>query len=159
MGSEMCIRDRKHTGSCLCGQYSFETELDPMLFIQCNCTKCRKLSGSYQIGCLYSVEEIQEKGDTSSYAFEGGSGFINTVHFCIHRHARCKTHPAAEIMEGMVGIPLGIFDTAKNLSPKAEIWTSEKLPFLKTDDCVSESFEDSGIAERLTALPENLDNR
>ena len=148
----------KHTGSCLCGQYSFENELDPMLFIQCNCTKCRKLSGSYQIGCFYSVEEIQEEGDTSSYAFEGGSGFINTVHFCIHCHARCKTHPAAEIMEGMVGIPLGIFDTAKNLSPKAEIWTSEKLPFLKTDDCVSESFEDSGIAERLTALPENLDN-
>ena len=149
----------KYTGSCLLGQYSFETELDPMLFIQCNCTKCRKLSGSYQIGCLYSVEEIQEKGYTSSYAFEGGSGFINTVHFCIHRHARYKTHPAAEIMEGTVGIPLGIFDTAKNLSPKAEIWTSEKLPFLKTDDCVSESFEDSGIAERLTALPENLDNR
>ena len=149
----------KYTGSCLLGQYSFETELDPMLFIQCNCTKCRKLSGSYQIGCLYSVEEIQEKGYTSSYAFEGGSGFINTVHFCIHRHARCKTHSAAEIMEGTVGIPLGIFDTAKNLSPKAEIWTSEKLPFLKTDDCVSESFEDSGIAERLTALPENLYNR
>ena len=58
-----------------------------------------------------------------------------------------------------LGSPLGIFDTAKNLSPKAEIWTSEKLPFLKTDDCVSESFEDSGIAERLTALLENLDNR
>ena len=149
----------KHTGSCLCGQYSFETELDPMLIIQCNCTKCRKLSGSYPIGCLYSVEEIHETGDTSSYEFEGGSGFINTVHFYIHCQVRCKTHPAAEIMEGMVGIPLGIFDTAKNLSPKAEIWTSEKLPFLKTDDCVSESFEDSGIAERLTALLENLDNR
>ena len=149
----------KHTGSCLCGQYNFETELDPMHFIQCNCTKCRKLSGSYQIGCLYSVEEIQEKGDTSSNAFEGGSGFINTALFCIHCHARCKTHPEAEVIEGMVGIPLGIFDTAKNLSPKAEIWTSEKLPFLKTDDCVSESFEVSGIAEPLTALPENLDNR
>ena len=50
----------KRTGGCLCGQYSFETELDPMLIIQCNCTKCRKLSGSYQIGCLYSVEEIEK---------------------------------------------------------------------------------------------------
>ena len=149
----------KHTGGCLCGQYGFETELDPMLIIQCNCTKCRKISDSYQIGCLYSVEEIEEKGDTSCYEFEGGSGFINTVHFCVNCHVRCKTHPAPEIMEGMVGIPLGIFDTAKNLSPKAEIWTSEKLPFLKTDDCVSESFEDSGIAERLNALLENLESR
>ncbi len=149
----------KHTGGCLCGQYGFETELDPMLIIQCNCTKCRKLSGSYQIGRLYSVEVIEEKGDTSCYEFEGGSGFINTVHFCVNCHVRCKTHPAPEIMDGMVGIPLGIFDTAKNLSPKAEIWTSEKLPFLKTDECVSESFEDSGIAERLNALLENLESR
>ena len=48
---------------------------------------------------------------------------------------------------------------SKSLSPKAEIWTAEKLPFLKTDDCVAESFEDSGIAERLNALLENLENR
>ena len=63
----------KHSGSCICGQYKFETELDPMLIIQCNCTKCRKLSGSYQIGCLYSVSEIEETGQTASYSFEGGS--------------------------------------------------------------------------------------
>ena len=126
---------------------------------QCNCSKCRKLSGSYQIGCLYSEDEIQESGETAVYEFEGGSGFVNTVHFCINCHVRCKTHPAKEVMEGMVGIPLGIFDTAKSLSPKAEIWTAEKLPFLKTDDCIAESFDDSGIAERLNALLENLENR
>ncbi len=59
----------------------------------------------------------------------------------------------------MVGIPLEIFDIAKELSPKAEIWTLEKLPLLKTDDCVVESFKDSGIVERLNALLETLDNR
>jgi len=149
----------KHTGGCLCGQYKFETELDPMIIIRCSCPKCRKLSGCDQIGCLYSEDEIQESGETAIYEFEGGSGFVNTVHFCTNCHVRCKTHPAKEVMDGMVGIPLGIFDTAKNLSPKAEIWTSEKLPFLKTDDCVAESFEDSGIAERLNALLANLENR
>ena len=106
----------KHTGGCLCGQYKFETELDPMLIIQCNCSKCRKLSGSYQIGCLYSEDEIQESGETAIYEFEGGSGFVNTVHFCTNCHVRCKTHPAKEVMDGMVGIPLGIFDTAKSLT-------------------------------------------
>ena len=34
-----------------------------------------------------------------------------------------------------------------------------KLPFLKTDDCIVESFEDSGIVERLTALLETLESR
>ena len=149
----------KHSGSCICGNYKFKTELDPMLIIQCNCSKCRKLSGSYQIGCLYSVSEIEESGETTSYSFEGGSGYTNTVHFCAQCYVRCKTNPAPEVMEGIVGIPLGIFDTAKELSPKAEIWTSEKLPFLTTDDCIVESFEDSGIVERLTALLETLESR
>ena len=62
-------------------------------------------------------------------------------------------------MEGMVEMPLVIFDTAKELSPKAEIWTLEKLPFLKADNCVLENFEDSRIVERLNALLETLDNR
>lgn len=149
----------KHSGSCICGNYKFATELDHMLIIQCNCSKCRKLSGSYQIGCLQSVSEIEEAGETTSYSFEGGSGYTNTVHFCAHCYVRYKTNPAPEVMEGIVGIPLGIFDTAKELSPKAEIWTSEKLPFLTTDDCIVESFEDSGIVERLNALLETLESR
>ena len=149
----------KHQGSCLCGQFQFESDLDPMLVIQCNCMNCRKLSGSYQLGCLYAVTEITQSGETETYQFEGGSGYLNTAHFCKNCHIRCKTHPAPEVMEGMVGIPLGLFNTAKDLSPKAEIWTSEKLPFLGTDQCISESFEDSGIAERLMAMLEKMENR
>ena len=83
---------------------------------------------------------------------------MNNVHLCARCHVRCKTNPAPEVMSGVVGIPLGIFDLAKELSPKAKIWTSKKLPFLKTNDCVVESFEDSGIVERLNALLETLDN-
>ena len=92
-----------------------------MLIIQCNCWKYRKLSGHYEIGGLYSVLEIQETGETASYSFEGVSGYMNTVHFCNRCHVRCKTNPAIEVMEEKVGIPLGFFDTAEALSPKAEI--------------------------------------
>ena len=60
---------------------------------------------------------------------------MNTVHFVTRLHVRYKTNPAPEVMEGMVVIPIGIFDTAKELPPKAEIWTSEKLLFLKADNC------------------------
>ena len=73
-----------------------------MLIIQCNCMNCRKLSGSYQLGCLYAVTEITQSGETDIYQFEGGSGYLNTAHFCKKCHVRCKTHPAPEVMEGMV---------------------------------------------------------
>ncbi len=71
------------------------------------------------------------------YEFEGGSGFIKQSTSAKNCHVRCKTHPAKEVMEGMVGIPLGIFDTAKSLSPKAEIWSRKATFFENDDDCVS----------------------
>ena len=142
----------KHKGSCLCGQFQCESDLDPILIIQCNCMNCRKLSGSYQLGYLYAVSEIMQSGETGTYQFAGGSGYLNAAHFCKNCNVRCKTHPAPEVMEGMVGIPLELFDTAKDLSPKAQIWTSEKLPFLEKDVCISKSFEYSGIAQRLIAM-------
>ena len=64
-------------------------ELDPMLIIQCNCSNVVN-SQSYQIGCLYSEDEIQESGETDVYEFEGGSGFINTVQIVMFGASRLK---------------------------------------------------------------------
>ena len=69
-------------------------------------------------------------------------------------------HPAKQVMEGMVGLPLGTFGNAKSISPKIQIWTSEKLDFLtKPNSGVEESFEDSGIPERLMAVLANMEDR
>ena len=94
----------------------YRLELNPMLIIQCKCSNCRKLSGSYQIEYLYSVLEIEGTGETASYSFEGGGEYMNTVHFYAGCHVSCKTNPPTEVIEGMVGIPLGTFDTAKERS-------------------------------------------
>ena len=48
-------------------------------------------------------------------------------------------------MEGMVSTPMGCFENAADLSPKVEIWSEEKLPFLSKSDCVLEYFEGNGI--------------
>ena len=64
-----------------------------------------------------------------------------------------------EVMEGVVGIPLGTFDNANALRPKLEIWRAEKLDMIKDIDGVVERCEDRVIAERLGALLEALVNR
>ena len=69
-------------------------------------------------------------------------------------------HPAKQVMEGMVVLPLGTFGNAKSISPKIQIWTSEKLDFLtKPNSGVEESFEDSGIPERSMAVLTNMEDR
>ena len=149
----------KHQGGCHCQQFSFETDIDPMLIVQCNCKSCRRITGSINIGCLYVETEVKFMGETNVYEFAGGSGFINKACFCAKCHVRVYNKPAPEVMEGMVSIPLGCFNKTDGLAPKVEIWSEEKLTFLPKYDCVLESFEGNGIPERLNALLSSLENR
>ena len=57
----------KHQGGCHCKQFSFKTDFDPMLVVQCNCKSCRRLTGSINIGCLYADTEIDFEGETNIY--------------------------------------------------------------------------------------------
>ena len=149
----------KHQGGCYCQQFSFETDIDPMLIVQCNCKSCRRITGSINIGCLYGETEVKFMGETNVYEFAGGSGFINKACFCAKCHVRVYNKPAPEVMEGMVSIPLGCFNKTDGLVPKVEIWSEEKLAFLSKSECVLESFEGNGIPERLNALLSSLETR
>ena len=62
-------------------------------------------------------------------------------------------------MEGMVALPIGMFDKAKDFKPRLEIWTSEKLDWLKDDGSIVNKIEDSGVKERLVELLEKIENR
>jgi hypothetical protein len=147
----------KHTGGCHCGQVKFETDLEPMIVAQCNCKSCRRITGSLALGSMYAEDEITITGNTDTYSYQGGSGHENVAHFCTNCHVRVAMYP--EVMEGVVGIPVGTFDNANLLRPKLEIWRAEKLDIIKDIDGIVERCEDSGIAERLGALLEALENR
>jgi len=149
----------KHHGGCHCGQFKFETDLDPMFIIQCNCTNCRRISGTYALQCPYGESEVTFSGETNTYPFKGGSGYETVAHTCKNCHVRVYNKPAPEVMDGIVSIPLGGFDTADKLVPKAEMWTMEKLSFLNKSDSIVESFEGNAITERLMALLKSMEER
>ena len=72
----------KHSGGCHCGAIKLESDLDPMVVNVCNCQRCRVLTGSVAIAALYSDEEIQLAGETTTYTYTGGSGMEVNAHFC-----------------------------------------------------------------------------
>ena len=39
----------KHRGNCHCGHVSHETDLDPMVIVQCHCASCRRLTGAVSV--------------------------------------------------------------------------------------------------------------
>jgi hypothetical protein len=147
----------KHTGSCHCGQVKLATDLDPMLTMQCNCTSCRRHSGSFTLHTFYAESEIEIEGPTKTYEYTGGSGHKMTASHCTNCMTKIAVRP--EIFEGMLGVPVGMFDNAKSFTPKMEMWNSERLPFLASSECMEDRFDDSAVAERLSALIEALENR
>ena len=147
----------KHSGGCHCGEIKFQTELDPMMIVKCNCERCRRLFGTVAVSALYTEEEIGIEGPSSSYEFLGGSGMPLWSHFC--EKCGCRVFAKAESFPGMVMMSLGSFDNSQELKPKGEIFTNYKLDWLKDDGCIEERFEEAAVEERLMSLLETLENR
>ncbi len=87
------------------------------------------------------------------------SEFINKAYYCSKCNVRVYNKPALEVIEGMVGIPLGCFNNISELAPIVEIWSEEKLTFLSKSECILESFKGNGIPKRLNALLSSLESR
>ena len=146
----------KHYGSCHCGGVNITSYNKPMIVVQCNCQSCRKLTGSVSVSCLFDDTEIEFSGATNVYQFEGGSGQSITVHFC--ETCNSRSYYYFDVFEGLVIVPIGCFDNVKQLKPKLEIWTSEKLSWLEDDGCIQLRIADSGMQERLEAMLAKLND-
>ena len=112
----------KHSGSCHCGSWKFETNHDPMFLYQCNCESCRKLNGSYSLGACYQEDEFVCSGSEVDYNYRGGSGELMKTRFCPTCHVRLTVRP--EVLPELVFIPLGNFYNPNQFQKiDLEIWT------------------------------------
>ena len=62
----------KVTGSCHCGQITYEAEVDPETVRVCHCTDCQKLTGRVSCGHFEPVRDVQaEERDTEDLRQDG----------------------------------------------------------------------------------------
>ncbi|MEE2745536.1 MAG: GFA family protein, partial [Pseudomonadota bacterium] len=140
----------KYDGHCHCSQVKFETDLLPMIVLQCNCTSCRSLTGMMGVRAIYAQDEVNWTGAVSEYVYQGGSGGNIYTQHCPNCHT--NAYATLEAMEGVYSIPIGMFSDPTIMKPKLEIWTDSKLDWVKDDGCISNSVPDSGVQERLMSL-------
>ena len=147
----------KHQGGCHCGQVRFSTEYDPLLVFQCNCMRCRRMTGMATVAVVYGDQEAEISGTTKEYTTPGGSGMPVHYHFCPDCGSR--VYFAAEVLDGFIGFSLGTFDDSLAFEPESEIFTNYKMKWIRDDGCIKESFEEAAVLERIQALMKNLDQR
>jgi hypothetical protein len=116
IATELEIVSMMRTGSCLCGDVTFEAETMPTMQA-CHCSMCRKWGG----GPFMAVpcQAASFAGPISRYASSEGAQRA----FC----TTCGTNLYYHTVGGPIhAIPIGLFDDQSELAFRAEIYFDDK---------------------------------
>lgn len=71
------------SGGCHCGAVRYEASGEPKFAAHCQCTDCRKFSGSaHKSFMMIPADGWAVTGKVTGYDYGAGSGAVVTHHFC-----------------------------------------------------------------------------
>ena len=116
-----------HTASCRCGQLKATATGEPVRVSLCHCLDCQKRSGSvFAVHARWPADQVTVEGASKTFTNVADSGNRRTFHFC----PECGSDVHYEIeggqFEGLVAIPLGIFEEPYFASPRFSVWEHRK---------------------------------
>jgi hypothetical protein len=79
----------KYSGECLCGNISYECDVEPIMAAHCQCTDCQKISGSGHIANLaFPLGHLSIDGEMTFHEKLADSGNMVKRGFC----PNCGSH-------------------------------------------------------------------
>ncbi len=113
----------KSTGSCLCGEVTFEISGAFTTFYLCHCQRCRKDSGSAHAANLFST--------SARLTWLSGQDKITTFTLPETRHSKsfcsvCGSALPIQLSEKLLQVPAGCLDSDVTMRPTAHIFLSDK---------------------------------
>lgn len=125
----------KVSGSCLCGNVSFEGDTEVMNVINCHCDDCRKATGAaYATNVFVKQDEITVTGTPKVYTHKSDRGTDMTKYFC--DNCGGQVYGTNSAREGVMVIRAGTLDQKELTSPKINVYTARKFPATHIDpDC------------------------
>ncbi len=120
----------KVTGSCLCGEVSYQYSGAVKVFQYCHCTRCQKFTGSaHAANIIVAPEQFQWlKGEKSVGRFE----LAGAKHFATSFCKKCGSSLPWKTQSGKaVVIPAGTLDDNPETQPVHNIYFANKAPWYK----------------------------
>ncbi|THU92983.1 DUF636 domain-containing protein [Dendrothele bispora CBS 962.96] len=124
------------TGSCLCEANKFTVKGDPMLFVVCHCTNCKRQTGTaFMSNALFKEENIdftssQNLGQYSDSKTQSGSTIVRQ--FCNTCGSSMFIRPdQGKKLTGVWAIPVGLIDGSDTWTPTKEVFVEKKCSFVK----------------------------
>ena len=117
----------KLSGSCLCGNVSYDCDSDIKMVINCHCSDCRQATGSVY-GTMVFVEEdkLSLNGNLSQFQHESDRGNTLTKIFCGNCGSQVMGRNSAR--EGIVGLRAGTLSQKEMVEPGLDIYCDSAIP-------------------------------
>ena len=115
-------------GHCVCGKVSYESAAEPIFTGICHCKTCQRATGS-AFGSVLAVPEPSLKltGTVKTYDGVGDSGKATHRAFC--PDCGSSVTLSADIMPGVVMIPIGTLDDTNWVKPAMQIYCDAAMPW------------------------------
>lgn len=114
----------KYTGSCLCGEITFEIEGDFESFFLCHCERCRKDTGSAHAANLFS--------STAKLRWLSGKNKAKTFNLNSDGHVKSfctncgSALPNIQLDGKLLVVPAGCVDSDIHIKPQGHIYFASK---------------------------------
>lgn len=115
------------TGSCLCGQITYQATTTPLFQAHCHCQACRKNGGSaYAALAFVPIESLSWQGETSTFSHNSDAGTTMTKHFC--GSCGSQLFGTNSTKPDRIHIKVGTMEDASWFQPQCNVWASSRLP-------------------------------
>jgi hypothetical protein len=112
----------KITGGCACGAVKYEISAEPMMQVHCQCSKCRRLSGTGHTAFqVFPADAVKLTGKLASWSYTADSGAKASRGHC----PQCGSPVTGEAtsMPGFMGIMAGSLDDPSAFKPQIVAFT------------------------------------
>lgn len=116
-----------HSGSCLCGQVTFQTYEMPQEPVMCHCSQCRKQSGGIWSTAYVGFSSMRIDGEVNWYA----ASTAGKRGFCPNCGSFLFWKPNDEIT---INFALGAIDGDTELTLKRHIYMADKGDYYTIKD-------------------------
>lgn len=121
------------SGQCLCGQYSYTVEAEPMMTAVCHCKSCQRQSGS-AFSTNIGVPEAAITGKGTLAAFEETAESGNTVHRHFCGSCGSPVYSTLSASPGLAFVKAGTLDDTSALAPQVNIWCKSAQDWVVIDE-------------------------
>jgi hypothetical protein len=117
------------SGRCVCGKVTYSATAEPIFSGLCHCKTCQRATGS-SFGAVVGIPapSLTVQGDVTQYDGIGDSGQATHRSFCPVCGASIAL--SADIMSGVVMLPVGTLDDTSWVKPTMQIYCQAEQDWL-----------------------------